>query len=116
MSAIHNNVTDDLLDLIGENAFTRLCMVFGGTRLHISNSERSLQRLTVVVGSVNARKIITHFQGELITMPKLCSHATAKRHQSIINDLSQGMTEREVAIKYDMTGRAVRRIKNKVLK
>ena len=58
MSAIHNSVTEDLLNLIGEDAFTRLCMVFGGTRLHIANSERSLQRLTVVVGSDNAQKLM----------------------------------------------------------
>lgn len=116
MSAIHNSVTEDLLNLIGEDAFTRLCMVFGGTRLHIANSERSLQRLTVVVGSDNARKLMAHYQGESVTLPKLSSHEIAKRHQSIINDLRQGMSEREIAMKYDTTDRNVRRIKAKFFK
>ncbi|MBL8501053.1 MAG: hypothetical protein JNL77_10820 [Nitrosomonas sp.] len=48
-----NNENQELLNLIGDDAFTRLCTVFGGTRLHISNSDRSRKRLNIIVGAEN---------------------------------------------------------------
>ncbi|WP_297325654.1 Mor transcription activator family protein [Nitrosomonas sp.] len=105
-----NNETHELLNLIGEDAFTRLCTVFGGTRLHISNSVRSRQRLTVIVGEDNAEKIIFNYQGVALTLPMLSSLEIKKRHQSIIKDFENGMSQRDIAMKYDLTDRQVRRI------
>ena len=110
MSLNNNNETQDLLNLIGEKAFTRLCMVFGGTRLHISNSERSRQRLSVIVGEDQAEKVIFHYQGLALTLPMLSSLEIKKRHQAIIQDFENGMSKRHMAMKYDMTDRQVRRI------
>lgn len=115
MSTENNSDTQELLNLIGEDAFTRLCSVFGGTRLHISSSERSLQRLSVIAGADLAEKLISHYQGTAISLPKLSSLEIAKRHQSIVNDLKNGMSKRDVAMKYDMTERNVRIIKAKYL-
>lgn len=104
------NETQELLNLIGEDAFTRLCTVFGGTRLHISNSTRSRQRLNVIVGEDLAEKIIFHYQGIALTLPMLSSLEIRKRHQAIINDHTNGMSNRDIALKYDLTDRQVRRI------
>jgi len=104
------NETQDLLNLIGEDAFTRLCTVFGGTRLHISNSVRSRQRLNVIVGENLAEKVIFHYQGISLTLPMLSSLEIRKRHQAIIQDHENGMSNRDIALKYDLTDRQVRRI------
>lgn len=116
MPVENNSDTQELLNLIGEDAFTRLCMVFGGTRLHITNSERSLQRLSVITGADLAEKLISHYQGTTISLSKLSSLEIAKRHQSVVSDLEKGMSQRDVALKYDMTERNVRIIKAKHLK
>ena len=51
-----NNENQELLNLIGDDAFTRLCTVFGGTGLHVSNSDRSRKRLTIIVGEEMPKK------------------------------------------------------------
>jgi|GEM_PF-6613451 len=63
MPTPRDNENQELLNLIGEAAFTRLCIVFAGVRLHISNSIRSRQRLSVIVGEDLADKITFHYQG-----------------------------------------------------
>ncbi len=85
-------------------------MVFGGTRLPIADSERSRQRLSVIVGEELAEKIIYHYRGEALEIPKLSMMESAKRNQAIINDLNGGMSTRTAAIKYDMTQRNIRNI------
>ena len=112
MSIKNNSTSQEILNLIGDEAFTRLCMVFGGTRLPIADSERSRQRLGVVVGEILAEKIIHHYRGEALDIPKLSSLEVAKRRQAIINDLAGGMSTKTAAIKYDMTQRSIRMIVN----
>ena len=110
MPTNNDNETQELLNLIGEDAFTRLCAVFGGTRLHISNSVRSRQRLNVIVGENLADKLIFHYQGIALDLPMLSGLEIRKRHHAIINDRANGMSSRDVALKYDLTDRQVRRI------
>lgn len=110
MTTKNDNETQAFLSLIGEDAFTRLCAVFGGTRLHVSNSIRSRQRLNVIVGKDNAEKIIFDYQGIALTLPMLSSLEIKKRHQAIIKDFENGMSQRDIAMKYDLTDRQVRRI------
>lgn len=112
----NNNETQELLSLIGEDAFTRLCMVFGGTRLHVFDSDRSRQRLNIIVGEDSAEKIIFNYQGMTLTLPKLSSLEINKRHQAIIHDYKIGMSQREIAMKYDLTDRQVRNIIFKLIK
>lgn len=110
MTKNKNDENQQLLHLIGDDAFTRLCMVFGGTRLYVSNSIRSRQRLNVIVGESLAEKIIVNFQGEVIAFPMLSSHEIKKRHEAVIEDHKNGMSQRDMAIKHDLTTRQVRLI------
>lgn len=112
MSIGNNSTSQEILNLIGDEAFTRLCMVFGGTRLPIADSVGSRQRLGVVVGDALAEKMISQFRGEALEIPKLSSLEVKKRHQAIINDLAGGMSVKTAAIKYDMTQRNIRKIAN----
>ena len=105
-----NNENQELLNLIGDDALTRLCTVFGGTRLQVSNSDRSRKRLNIIVGAENAEKMIFNFDGTALTLPMLSSFEIKKRHQAIIEDAKKGMSHRYIAMKYDLTDRQVRRI------
>ena len=107
-----DNVTEnqELLNLIGDDAFTRLCMVFGGMRLYVANTPRSRQRLNIVVGEDMAEKIIFNYQGNRFNLPMLSSLEINRRHQAIIQDFKSGMSKQEIAIKYEITTRQVRRI------
>ena len=112
ISMTMDNVTEnqELLNLIGDDAFTRLCMVFGGMRLYVANTPRSRQRLNIVVGEDMAEKIIFNYQGNRFNLPMLSSLEINRRHQAIIQDFKSGMSKQEIAIKYEITTRQVRRI------
>jgi len=114
MKANNDNENQELLNLIGDDAFTRLCTVFGGTKLHISNSDRSRKRLNIIVGEENAGKMIFHFDGVTLTMPMLSSFEIKKRHKAIIEDANNGMSHRSIAMKYDLSDRQVRKIINEL--
>ena len=107
-----DNVTEnqELLNLIGDDAFTRLCMVFGGMRLYVANAPRSRRRVNIVVGEDMAEKIIFNYQGNRFNLPMLSSLEINRRHQAIIQDFKSGMSKQEIAIKYEITTRQVRRI------
>lgn len=110
MTTSDSNENQELLNLIGDDAFTRLCTVFGGTRLYVSNSDGSRKRLTIIVGEENAKNMIFHFDGVKLTLPMLSSLEIKKRHQAVIEDAKKGMSQRDIAMKYDLTERNVRRI------
>lgn len=110
MTTSDSNENQELLNLIGDDAFTRLCTVFGGTRLYVSNSDGSRKRLTIIVGEENAKNMIFHFDGVKLTLPMLSSLEIKKRHQAVIEDAKKGMSQRDIAMKYDLTERNVRLI------
>ena len=112
MKANNDNENQELLNLIGDDAFTRLCTVFGGTKLYVSNTDRSRKRLNIIIGEENAGKMIFHFEGVTLILPMLSSLEIRKRHQAIIADAKNGMSQRDIAMKYDLTDRQVRRIIN----
>lgn len=106
----NDEINEQLLSLIGYDAFYRLCVVFGGIRLYISGSIRSRQRLNIIVGEKNAEKMITRFMGTTFSFPILTSIESKKRSHAILEDARKGMSHREIAIKYDITERLVRRV------
>lgn len=85
-------------------------MVFGGTRLYIADSERSRQRLTVIIGDELTEKIISQYKGASLNLPKMSTIEIEKRKQAIIEDHKNGLSNRDLAMKYDMTDRHIRNI------
>lgn len=110
MSLENNPVIQDLFNFIGEDAATRLCMVFGGTKLYIGDSDASRQRLGVIVGTELAEKLIFHFQGVDLHVPKLAGLKGERRNRNIAADLAAGMTRRSAAMKYNLSERQIRTI------
>lgn len=102
---------EKLWDLIGEDALTRLCIVFGGVKLYVSNSEQLRHKLEIIVGADAAQKIIEAYPGESIEIPNLKPLVLEKRNRGIFAD-RESMTMRELAMKYDLTERQIRSILN----
>ncbi len=110
MLANNDNKVQKLLNLIGNDAFARLCRVFGGKSLHVSNSVMLRQQFNVILGQWNANKVLSHFNDVDLTLPSYSILETKKRHQAIIKDARNGMSCGDVAVKYEMTYQQARRI------
>lgn len=102
---------DGLWKLIGIDALTRLCIVFGGIRIYVCNSERMRRQLEIIVGADAAEKIIKEYLGVEIEIPNLKILALEKRNRGILAD-RESMTVRELAMKHDLTQRQIRNILN----
>lgn len=102
---------EKLLDIIGEDALTRLCIVFGGVKIYVCDSESLRKKLEIIVGAAAAQKIIEAYPGESIEIPNLKHLAFEKRKRGIFAD-RESMSVRELAMKYDLTERQIRNILN----
>lgn len=49
---------EELIALVGEDAFINLVCVFGGGQLYIGTTENMVRKLTIVMGSEAAHKMI----------------------------------------------------------
>ncbi len=97
-----------LLELVGPEAFERLSIIYGGTRIYICASKIMSKRLDIIVGDDLGKKIIECYDGESIEIPKNFSQKNFDRIKSVRADRDVGMTVRELALKYECTERAIR--------
>jgi len=98
---------DELIALIGEEAFIKLACVFGGGKLYIGATENTVKKLTVVIGSEAAHKMIQAYSGGWISVPKHSTAELALRNKQIIQDCDAGITIRQLAQKYELTDRQI---------
>ncbi len=103
--------TQELLNLIGDEAFGRLCKAFGGDYLHITCKSARLQhRLDVLVGENIAEKIISAFESSDVYLPRVEEFVIKKRNRNITEYAKRGMREGEIALVYGLTESEVRGI------
>lgn len=98
---------DELIALIGEEAFIKLACVFGGTKLYIGASENMMRKLTIVVGEEAAHKMIREYSGGWIDVPKHTAAELAARNRRIAQDCDAGTTLRQLAQKYELSERQI---------
>ena len=98
---------DELIALIGEDAFIKLACVFGGGKLYIGATENTLKKLSIVIGDEAAHKMIKAYSGGWINVPKHTSAAIALRNKQIIQDCDAGFTILQLAQKYELTDRQI---------
>ncbi len=110
MQADNESKVQKLLKLIGNDAFTHLCIVFGGQSLHVSDNVKLRQQLNIILGQWNTNKVLSHFNGVDLTLPTYSTLETKKRNQAILKDAQNGMSCSDVAVKYEMTYQQARRI------
>jgi hypothetical protein len=81
---------DELIALVGEEAFIKLAIVFGGSKQYIGETQASEARLTVVMGAEAARKMIQTYSGGWINIPKHTQAEITLRNKHIIQDAYSG--------------------------
>lgn len=106
---------DELIALIGEEAFVNLTCVFGGTKLYVGASENMLRKLTIVVGEEAAHKMIRAYSGGWIAISKYTTPEIVLRNRRIVQDYDAGITLRELAQKYELTDRQICNVLKKPL-
>lgn len=98
---------DELIVLIGEDAFFKLVCVFGGTKQYIGATKTTELRLTVVVGKEAAEKLIQEYSGGWLDIPKHAAAELALRNKKIIQDYDDGKTLRQLAQKNELSERQI---------
>jgi hypothetical protein len=102
-----NEMIEELIALIGEDAFSKLSCVFGGGKLYIGATENMVQKLAIVVGGDAAQKMIQAYSGGWIDIPKHTAAKIALRDKRITQDYDTGVTLRQLAQKYELSERQI---------
>lgn len=98
---------EELIELLGEDAFIKLACVFGGGKLYVGSTQNTVLKLTVVMGSEAAEKMIKAYSGGWITVPQHAAADLALRNKRIANDFDEGITLRQLAQKYELSERQI---------
>ena len=118
-----------IAELVGMPATARLVEAFGGTTFPVpvgGNRKKGLMRraaLGQVVGDEAAEKIVRHFGGSELYIPRCAYQLRASRDQALIKDfdelcaagLSANEATNELALKYRLSNRRVYDILNQPL-
>lgn len=109
----------ELIDIAGMSKAIKLVQLRGGTRLIVpqrGHSDAFLQKHWFAQAtSVQALKeLIDIAPGEVIDIPRCQSILQALKEQAIFHAAKNGATESQLAIKYGMTERGIRKLKKRV--
>ena len=106
---------EELIALIGEEAFIRFACVFGGRQHYIGATVEAESRLIVVVGKEAAAKIIKAYSGGSIYIPKHFAAGQMIRNKCIIQDFDAGLSIQTLSQKYELSDRQISYILKKPL-
>lgn len=106
---------EELIELIGEDAFIKLACVFGGGKQYIGTTEATQLRLSIVVGSEAAEKMIKAYSGSWINIPKHTTANIVLRNTLIVQDYFTGVSIRQLAQKYELSDRQISNVLKKPL-
>jgi len=98
---------DELIALIGKEAFIKLACVFGGGKLYIGATENTVKKLTIVVGEEAGRKLILEYSGGWIDVPKRTAAELTLRNRRIAQDYDAGITLRQLVQKFELSERQI---------
>ena len=105
----------ELIALIGEEAFIKLACVFGGTKIYISSTEETKQRMDVVIGSKLSDKLIKTYHSSWIDIPRQAATKLLLRNKAIVKDFDDGFSPRQIALKFELSERQIWNILGKPL-
>lgn len=96
-------MTEELILLLGIDAFVKFSCVFGGTKFYVGVNENTEKKLTVVMGVEAAKKLIKAYSEAWIYVPKYSSVVINSRNALIVQDCDAGLTLNELARKYELS-------------
>lgn len=98
---------EELIALVGFDAFVKLACVFGGTKLYVGLNENTEKKLIVVMGSEAAKKMMHAYPAQWIYVPKYTSSAIYTRNKLIARDCDAGLSLNQLAMKYELSQRQI---------
>ena len=98
---------EELIALVGFDAFVKLACVFGGTKFYVGLNENTEKKLIVVMGFEAAKKMMQAYPAQWIYVPKHTSAAINSRNQLIAQDCDTGLSISQLAIKYELSQRQI---------
>lgn len=100
----------ELVDLIGLAATQKLVERYGGVRLYVPKQFDPEHALVKLIGHTAAAKLVTAFGGQdHFDIPKALSATIAVRNARIKAEYGE-LSQRTLALKYDLTERQIRNI------
>lgn len=109
-----HSICHDIKLLIGEEAMAKLIDKYGGVRLYIpGNLNAEHHPISLLLGVQTAQYLAAEFGGLAVDIPRAMERQHALRNSQIVADKESGMSQRELALKYRMTTRNIRKIISK---
>lgn len=110
-AANYPGVFQEVAQFIGEEAACRLTTQYGGVRLYIPGTLKPGHHLCRLLGQEAAQQLAREFGGLNVEIPRACLARIAGRNALILADRAAGMSQRELALKYQLTERTIRKIR-----
>lgn len=98
--------------LIGDENTSKLVAQHGGTRLYIPGTLKPEHPLCQMLGQQVAQQLSDEFSGISIEIPRAVMQQIGQRNALIMSDRAAGMSQRRIALKYQLTERTIRNITN----
>jgi len=110
-------VLQEIASLIGPENAVKLAQTYGGVRLYVPKRMKPDHPLAELVGFENACALSTAFGGLAnLSIPRFEELIREARNRAILKDRSQGMSIRELALKYRLTEKHIHNIQKAALK
>lgn len=103
-------VFQEIAQLVGDEAAAKLAEQYGGVRLYIPGKLTAKHPLRELLGQEIAQQLCGEFAGLAVEIPRGNMSQIARRNSLIMADRAAGMSQRELAIKYHLTERTIRKI------
>ena len=101
---------EPVIDAIGFDAALRLVTHFGGTRVLIVADPQERDPVSRAVGTDCARRLGVALGAGLLDVPRCMAWMLARRNEEIAARRRAGETQAELALRFGMTERHVRRV------
>lgn len=99
----------EIADVVGLGATAALVASYGGVRLYVPETIVPDHPLVHLIGIEAARLLAQRFGGDRIEVPRCADALRRVRNRALVED-AQHMSQRDLALKYHLTERAVRLI------
>jgi hypothetical protein len=100
----------DMARVIGLTQALALVALRGGVRISVPQKYDAEHWLDEAIGPAPFQKMIAYYGGDLIDIPKGQAAFQAIRQSEIVRDRKAGLSNAQLAVKYEMTVRGVRKL------
>ncbi len=108
--ANYSGVLQEIVQMIGAEAASKLVAKLGGTCLYIPVTPKPKSQLCQLIGQEAAQQLADEFGGITVEIPLDHIERLAQRNKLIMADRATGMSQSKIALKYHLSTRWIRKI------